>query len=251
MTLLAIVPFFLSDCLKNELIKIQSVSPLTGCSGKTLYIIGWGFSDSDNVVKINGIEAQVIQTSPDMLVVTLPDTLTTGKITVKSGNNFAVGPEYSIAKAKYYIKFKVAGTQTYFDICDPGYDNISDCASAVVPLITNNNWYTPHAVVAICSDNNITGSIIESWKGKTFSFTGANPRALFEFADNSKIYSSTDSDDQTISEMTITDITPDLSATHPNVYIATGTFKCSAATFDGDTVAVTDGEFSVRFTGAQ
>jgi hypothetical protein len=204
------------------------------------------------VVKINGIPAEVIKCYPDMLVVTLPDTVTTGKITIKSGDNFVTGPEYSIKEARYYIKFKVGGTQTYFDLCDPGYDNSSDCAEAIVPSITNNNWYEPHAVISVCTNSNVTGSIIESWKGTNIAFTDTNLKAQFGFADGSRAYQSALTDRQSGSKMTITDIAPDLSAIHPNVYIATGTFECNVASdFDADTLAVTDGKFSVRFTAAQ
>jgi hypothetical protein len=240
--LLFIISCFFSECLDDEPIKIQSLYPPIGCRGETLSIIGWGFGDnaSNNVVKINGIATDIVRNIPDMIVVTLPDTVTSGKITVQVGNKIITGPEYSITGPRYFIKFKLGGQQKYFENCDSGYGYDKGCTSGVVWGV----W------VAVCdhSVSKFTGSVIESWKGQKFSFRDEKHPVEFGFNDEAgSDYRSIDADSQTDSELTIADVVTDPSVIVPNVYIVTGTFKCNVATLSGDDVAITEGEFSVRF----
>jgi hypothetical protein len=241
--LLITMSCFFSECLDDEPVKIQSVYPPIGCKGNTLSIIGWGFGDvaSNNQVKVNGIAANIIKNIPDMIVVTLPDTVTSGKITVQSGNKVITGPQYSITAPRYYIKFKAGEQQKYFEACDPDYGYDHRCTSGAVL----------NAQLMICDStiSQFTASVIQGWKGRSFSFTDENHPVHFNFIDDAgATFSSIDASSQAGSELTIANVVLDPSVIVPNVYIVTGTFKCNAAISGSDDVAITGGEFSVRVT---
>jgi hypothetical protein len=239
--LLVVICGFFSECIDDEPIKIQSIYPQIGCKRNSLSIIGWGFGDINDSahVEINGIAAKITKHIPDMIVVTLPDTVTSGKITVQVGNKIITGPNYSITGPRYYIKFNVGVQLKDFNECDPHYGYGDGCTSC--------NVLGAELTVCNSTSSKFTASVIEGWKGHKFSFIDVNYPVRFDFSnDDGTSNSSVNADSQTDSELTITDVAEDPSVIKPNVYIVSGTFKCNVATSDGDDVTITNGEFSIR-----
>src|SRR5689334_20927210 len=105
--LLSTLSCFFSRCIDDSPVGIKSVYPPIGCTRSTLSIIGWGFGDlrSNNQVKVNGLATVIIENTPNLIVVTLPDTETSGRITVQVGNEKVTGPEYTITGPRYYVGF--------------------------------------------------------------------------------------------------------------------------------------------------
>jgi hypothetical protein len=80
---------------------ITSISPTTGYPKDTLTITGTNFSTTytDDVVKLNNIDATVIGATPTQLQVKVPANATNGAITIKVKNsNVTTGPNYSVLK---------------------------------------------------------------------------------------------------------------------------------------------------------
>jgi len=99
--LLAFTTLFLSinsGCLKiddvnNESIpEINSFTPGSGVAGITVIISGVNFSTiaSENIVKFNGVTANVISATASSITVTVPENALTGPITVTVGSNTAI-----------------------------------------------------------------------------------------------------------------------------------------------------------------
>ncbi|HEY3403593.1 MAG TPA: IPT/TIG domain-containing protein [Ohtaekwangia sp.] len=243
--LLIILSSLFSRCINDEPVGITSIYPSIGCRGNTLSIMGWGFGDigDNNQVKVNGIETAIVQCIPNKIVVTLPDTVTSGKITIQVGNKIITGPDYSITDPRYFVKFKADGQSKSFFECDPekyGYDD--GCTLGFIH----------EAMIEICEYNGsvVTAPVIESWKGHTFSFTDNHP-VRFHFSQKDTIhYSSIHANSQTGSELTIDEVVPDLTVIASDVYIVSGTFKCQVAASSEDNLMITDGEFSIRLEAA-
>jgi len=220
------------------------------CQGEAVTIKGWGFSErvSDNIVTFNGVEGEVIAASSDMLSVRIPKNATSGKIVIQVGAEVITWPNYIIAPL-YYVKFNADGQSKIFEACSPGYQSTTICGMGQVPFINADT--DPHAEISVCDLNidKVTAAVMESWKGDTFQFSGGYPVAHFEFYENQISFSSYHADSQANSKLTITNITREPADEDNNIaYKVTGTFKCNAATTTGKDIAITDGEFVVRFT---
>jgi hypothetical protein len=80
---------------------IASISPLKGYPKDTITVTGTNFSTSytDDMVKLNNIDAAVIGATPTQLLVRVPLNATSGTITLKVINSSVVtGPNYSVLK---------------------------------------------------------------------------------------------------------------------------------------------------------
>lgn len=80
---------------------ITSISPTKGYPKDTLTITGTNFSTTytDDVVKLNNIDAAVIGATPTQLKVKVPANATNGTITIKVINSNVInGPNYSVLK---------------------------------------------------------------------------------------------------------------------------------------------------------
>ena len=77
---------------------VISYDPASGNVGTPVVITGSGFDSnpSVNVVKFNGVAAQVTEATATTLKVTVPNGATTGTITVGVGGDFAEGPVFTV-----------------------------------------------------------------------------------------------------------------------------------------------------------
>jgi hypothetical protein len=200
-------------------------------------------------VKFNGVQGDVILAYSNFLGVSIPDNATSGKITVQVGNDMITGPDYTIEGPQYHIKFKAAGISKTFEACSPGYQSTTMCGTGSVPFADED--YDPHAEISVCDNvvDKVTAAVIESWAGDKFLFGDANPAASLRFFENQIEYASHYASSQAGSELIITTITREPANEDNQVaYKITGTFKCNVATVTGDDIAITEGEFVIRFT---
>jgi hypothetical protein len=157
------------------------------------------------------------------------------------------GPDYNITAPQYYIKFKAEGQSKGFVACNPGYQSTTICGIGLVPFAHEDT--DPHAKISVCNLDDVTGTIMESWKGDKIYFNDEYPQAHFEFYENLIKFSSSKAHSQADSELIITDITREpANADYHIAYKVKGTFKCHVATSTGEDIAITDGEFVIRFT---
>jgi sugar lactone lactonase YvrE len=78
---------------------ITNFFPASGITGAQVVIDGTNFSSSaqDNIVKFNGVVASIINASSTQLTVTVPNTATTGKISVTVNNKNAISiPDFIV-----------------------------------------------------------------------------------------------------------------------------------------------------------
>src|SRR5688572_23670721 len=97
--------FVLGNCSKEDepvdaLFNIASVTPESGPVGTPVAIVGVGFSNvaSENVVKFNGVEADVITGNETTLAVLVPQGATTGAVTVTTDGKTASGPAFTVTE---------------------------------------------------------------------------------------------------------------------------------------------------------
>jgi hypothetical protein len=238
---------------KEPSIKITSISPESGAIGTVVEISGKGFSETmeDNIVKFNGVQAEVFYATKETLIVTVPSSTTTGKVTVTVGSETATGPVFTITDKKtYYIKFKINGVQKLYEQNSPNIWRCSQCACGV---IVPDPGIPESADIQICNDEGdmVTAEDIESWQGETIFFTNSFPKGGFSFGE---IKTKTDlytqfASSQEGSEMNITNVTKVTTGFKWSSYRVTGNFKCkAAATYAGPDIDITDGEFVLLFT---
>ena len=79
-------------------VAVTSYNPASGSVGTSVVITGSGFDSnpSVNIVKFNGVTAQVAEATATTLKVTVPSGATTGTITVGIGANIAEGPVFTV-----------------------------------------------------------------------------------------------------------------------------------------------------------
>lgn len=111
---------------------IESISPGTGKAGDTLRIAGVNFGTvlTDNIVKVNGTITRVFSATATKLVVILPQTFSSGNVTVQVKNGEVVkGPIFLLG-------------YPYFQFISPDVgragDTITVYANSLSPLITDN-----------------------------------------------------------------------------------------------------------------
>ncbi|MBL0744139.1 IPT/TIG domain-containing protein [Chryseolinea lacunae] len=77
---------------------ISSIEPTSGVAGIEVTLTGTGFSGTaaSNVVKINGVQAEVKTASATQLVIIVPASATTGEITVAVNGQSTTGPIFTI-----------------------------------------------------------------------------------------------------------------------------------------------------------
>ena len=248
-----------SSCSKDDEtpksdFNISSISPDSGTAGALITITGSGFSavPEENIVMFNNVAAQVQMSSATAIVVTVPAQATTGKVTVKVGEANANNPVFTVSEAQatkaYFIKFKADGVLKVFETGNPGFQSCGDCACSYLPPAANDSY----AGIDVCNDDNVTmtASRIQAMAGKTFQINAQDvfPVAEFSFEENGTSYHTGDVADQSGSEVSVTTVVSDGSFMGSNAYKVSGTFKCKVANNDGDTVEITEGEFTVRYT---
>ncbi len=233
--------------------KITAITPESGTAGSAVAITGVGFSNiaSENIVKFNGVEAVVVNADENALAVIVPATATTGELTVTTAGKTATGPAFTVteptATKTYYIQFKVAGVTKVFEAANPGYQSCGQCACSYMPVLSENHY----AGIDVCNDNSdwILASDIQGWDGDKIPFTSANfPVASFNFADGGTSFSTDGAQDQTGSELSITDVVADGTFNGKKMFKVTGNFKCKVAQSGGTTLNVTDGTFVIRYS---
>lgn len=81
------LPGFVSSSIVKAELYIISFNPNNGFAGEIVTITGINFNTiiGNNVVKINGVEAEVTAASENNLTIIIPENATTGKITVEVG----------------------------------------------------------------------------------------------------------------------------------------------------------------------
>jgi len=118
---------------------IYSFSPAQGAPSGTLTIRGQGFSPtpSANIVRINGVSAQVLSASVDTLVVAVPLNATSGQVSVTVGTATATSSAAFVVSGQPVItsispKGAVAGTSTTIAVNGIG---LSGSTFAFLPMI--------------------------------------------------------------------------------------------------------------------
>ena len=94
--------------------KISSFSPNKATAGQTLTINGMGFGLNKGEVNFVGGGAQVLSWSDNQIVVLVPDSVATGKITVKTGNKVLTSEEEFIVMnfdISLSVNYGVPGTE--------------------------------------------------------------------------------------------------------------------------------------------
>jgi len=250
------IVFLLNNCSKDEddpvdsSFNISAITPESGWEGTVVAITGVGFSINaeENIVKFNGVEAEVEIASETGLVVTVPAGATTGKITVTRDGKTANGPVFTITTPTvtetYYIKFKADGVLKIFQTSNPGYQSCGNCACSGVPPLASSS-----ADVSICNDDNdwVTAAHIQGWNGDKILFTGSFPLANFSYSVGDDYYSSEYVANQTGSEVNITAVAADVDFVTKKQFKVTGNFKCKVATDGGATINITEGTFVTRY----
>jgi hypothetical protein len=231
-------------------LQITEVVPEVGCRGGSLVIIGNGFSykKTDNIVKLDGNQLEVLLAYSDKLWVQIPKSATAGQITVQVGNDVVKGPVYSIAEPQYFIRFKANGKLKIFETCDPESEVAWSCAVGNIPSATEGSY--AQAEISICLNEMTTTSSMEGWANDKLGFEGNLPRARFEYYDDDERdqYGTNYADSETDSELNITEVTiqPDDQERSYITYQVKGTFHCNVNYFGNeDDIAITDGEFSI------
>ena len=100
--------------------KINSFSPNKSTAGQTLTINGMGFGLKKGEVNFVGGGAQVLSWSDNQIIVLVPDNVSTGKITVKTGNKVLTSEEEFIVMdfdIELSVNYGVPGTE----VCITGY----------------------------------------------------------------------------------------------------------------------------------
>jgi IPT/TIG domain len=251
--------FILGNCSKDDdpvtdpLFNITSITPESGSVGTAVGIVGVGFSveASENIVKFNGIEANVLTANETTLAVLVPENATTGVVTVTTAGKTATGPEFTVTEPTpgqtYYITFKANGTTKVFESSNPGYQSCGQCACSYMPVLND----VRNANVSVCNDDNdwVTAADILGWNGDKFTFgTSSFPVASFGFTEASEYYGTENVSDQTGSEVNITNVVADGNFAGKPMYKVTGNFKCKVAKSGGATVTITDGTFVIRYS---
>jgi hypothetical protein len=148
----------------------------------------------------------------------------------------------------YFIKFKANGEVKIFEEGNPGISSCGDCACMSLPPLNEDD----QSSVSVCQPPNdwITAAHIESWNKKTLPFSeSVYPSASIGYVKEGVSYYSGQAPDQTGSEMKITNVTLEGDTWGYKIYKVAGTFKCKVAKIDGsDVIAITEGEFVLRFT---
>lgn len=250
--------FILGSCSKEEdnvdpLFKIASITPDSGPAGTAVTIVGVGFSDvaSENVVKFNGVDADVITANENALAVIVPEGATTGTVTVTIADKSATGPKFTVTEPKatqtYYITFKANGVTKVFESSNPGYQSCGQCACSYMPVLSDMR----NANVSVCNGENdwVTAADIQSWNGDKLMFnTSTFPAASFDFTEVSEFYGTENVGDQTGSEVSITSVVADGDYFGKKMFKVSGTFKCKVAKSGGAAVNVTEGTFVIRYS---
>lgn len=250
--------FILGSCSKDEdnvnpLFNIASITPESGPVGTTVTITGVGFSDveSENVVKFNGVDADVITANESALTVIVPEGATTGAVTVTLAGNSATGPEFTVTEPTptqtYYITFKADGVTKVFESSNPGYQSCGQCACSYMPVLNESR----NANVSVCNADNdwITAADIQGWNGDKLTFSTSNfPAASFDFTEENEFYGTANVANQTGSEVNITSVVADGDFSGKKMFKVSGTFKCKVAKSGGVAVSVTDGTFVIRYS---
>lgn len=96
---------------------ITSVAPLTGPFGTSVTITGSKFEPvpSQNIVKFNGVEADVTSATSTQLVVTVPVGAGTGKIAVTTSVGTVEGPDFEFIFTAVVSTFAGDGTEGFAD----------------------------------------------------------------------------------------------------------------------------------------
>jgi hypothetical protein len=246
------------SCSKEEdsvdpLFNIASITPETGPVGTSVAIAGVGFSGvaSENVVKFNGVAAEVMTADESALVVLVPEAATTGKVTITAGDKSATGPVFTVTEPvvtqPYNIAFKANGVTKVFESSNPGYQSCGECACSFMPVLNDDR----NANVSVCNAGNdwVTAADIQGWNGDKLTFsTSVFPSASFGFTEGGVYYASENVADQTGSEVNITNVVADGDYVGKKMFKVSGTFKCKVAKSGGAVVNVTDGTFVIRYS---
>jgi len=252
--------FILANCSGDEDnpidkdFNIASISPETGSEGDFIGITGVGFSEipEENLVKFNGIQAEVESATESTLLVKVPTGATTGKVTVTRGDKTAEGPVFTVTvptvTKAYFVKFKANGVVKVFETSDPGYQSCGQCACSYVPVLSE----TRYANVEVCNNkpNWITAADIQGWNGDKITINAETfPTGALQFKENDVSYSSNSVADQTGSELNITSVVADGTFFTKKAFKVTGNFKCKVASSDESSViTITEGTFVLRYS---
>ncbi|MQP26366.1 hypothetical protein GEO21_02395 [Sphingobacterium faecium] len=77
---------------------ISGIKPLTGAKDTRVVITGEGFEQltTHNIVEFNGKKALVVESTPERLVVKVPEGVTTGPLSVNINNQKTTGPSFTV-----------------------------------------------------------------------------------------------------------------------------------------------------------
>jgi hypothetical protein len=241
-----------SDDPETNPVTISQISPDSGPSGTLVTVIGTGFSatSSENIVKFNGAEAEVIQASELLLVAEVPEDAGTGTVTVTVGNNTVTGPEFTFidepqATATYFIKFQMDGEWKIFESSGPGFQNCGECVCCYLPPLDD----TRNASIDVCQSNNVLANDILGWDSKQIDMESATFQvSSFGFEESGNYYHTDYASDLTDSWIKISDVVEDGNLMGAKAYKVTGTFQCTIAKSGGTDTSVTNGSFVVKYT---
>jgi hypothetical protein len=154
----------------DDTLTIDSISPTGGVPGSQLRIYGKGFSVAPeiNTVLINELEVSVEASSVGTILVTVPLQATTGPVSVKSGEQTAVGPVFTITPPPAINTLEpdngFAGDQT--TIRGTGFDQVQEVFfNGTLAVISSRTDVEMHVVVP----QSTTGSVVLNYNGGVIS----------------------------------------------------------------------------------
>ena len=133
---------------------IAEITPKAGVAGMQVTITGEGFSTAleKNIIRFNGVDAEVLSASATQLIVVVPEVETTGTVLVTVGSNGLEGPSF-----RYYEVFVL-------------YNHFGNGNSAVKvlkntdiePITDGSRSVRGYSLVVDGDDIHIAGDVVES-----------------------------------------------------------------------------------------
>ena len=178
-------------------LKIIGFSPKGGAANTTVEIYGNGFSanKTDNLVKFNGVQAEILEVSPNKILVASPEGITPGKITVNVGSATTESTDPFIANlvvVQGKITSSITWTSNYQYLLVGKVEVMPGVILTIQPgttikgdkvtkgsLFINNNGYTDLTHGQIIAEGTIDKPII---------FTSSEPKGARNYGDWGGIY---------------------------------------------------------------
>lgn len=157
---------------KVQVLNITAITPNNGLAGGTVTISGNGFDAgtlTNNVVYFNGLAATVTSVKDTQLVVTIPNGVTTGPVSIQVGPLNAQGPVFAHAGVVTLISFPGYAATVNGIAADPnGNIYFSRSGSSAIHVIKPDGSETAYA-----GDSTVTGGSATDGPIATARFSGS------------------------------------------------------------------------------